>query len=1308
MNPPASGQVANTYNSAGEISKQVITTGSTNEEQDFAYASNSTVANGTQTTVTSYPSGIGGTSTTTTYVYSNGVEVSETNGTGATTSTYRDPATLDAKGFSDADGNYSATSFQNYAAPGGTPISSANVTSTTDGAGNTTQTEYTPANLPWCSVDAADYANGTRCPTTEPTSPPTPGTYQGYTLDIYNSANELTYSTDPLGNTTAYAYTSPYPGEAGGLNYCTVDPVDYAKGVICPAYAAPHVVGTATKDFDLNGDALSSTDAVGNTTYYDYGSLNPGLPTETIDPDGTQTVDSYNAQGETLTQVVTNSSGSYSATTQYAYDSSGRKWCEVDASEYASGVTCPASEPTTPPTGTPGYTDTIYNSDGQVISTTNPIGGTTQHAYDGNGNQYCTVSPSNYVSGSRCPTSLPLTTPTIGSDDYQGATIDTFDADNRVIQTTNPIGGITLLAYDANGNPTQTTVESNNATADPNVVTRYGYDADNRVTSTTQGYGSSTPATSLAAYDPNGNAFCTVSANSYAAGSLAYQCPSWQSGWIVAPPSPASLYSTSPTSTQANNVTATFANADGTQVQSTNPDTQTTLAAVDADQRTYCTSDPVNVSSWLTANPSGSYPYLCPTTPPTTAPTSTTGYSTTIYDADGHTLSSTDKVGDTTAYTYDSSGHTLTTTDPRGKVTTNCYYGQSGTGQCAAAAPVGGGSPDDLYSTTTPATSTDPSGETTTMTYYPGDATHATTTPAGTTTDSYDANEDLTGVDYSGTASGYTTSSNQSFTFNPDGTRHTMVDATGTTTYFYDDNGDIYEVQLAATSGSGLANSVVSYGYFSTGVRSYVEYPTVGSTEIEASYTYDALGNMATVTDGLGNQVAFSHDRDGNLTSQDNSVILNPSETSSTTYSYDNADESTQATSSILCGGTAGSLIQSFSGTGGSRNADGQVTKDSESYTGSCAGPGSYQRDYSYDQAGRVVYQGTVAQGASPNNVAYDSSGDPTTISSHDGSGNFDTYTQAFDSAGEIQSQTPISGSQGVTATYTDDTLGAQTQAVAGSTTTSFGYNQSGQMTSTSQGNSSAAYNYTGDGLEGSASSNTSTVWTPPSAIDSTRAIKAISCTSASFCVAVGASGYATTYNGTSWSTPVSADSTRTLDAVSCTSATFCAAVDTSGYTVTYNGTTWSTPADTDGTRSLNAVKCVSASFCVAVGASGYASTYNGTSWSAASDVDSTRSMDAVSCASASFCMAVDTSGYAAKYTGSWAAATDADSTRSINAVDCVNATFCIAVGASGFASTFNGTTWSSLDVDSTRTLTAVSCPPSAVVSPGSSRRHLS
>jgi RHS repeat-associated protein len=545
--------------------------------------------------------------------------------------------------------------------------------------------------------------------------------------------------------------------------------------------------------------------------------------------------------------------------------------------------------------------------------------------------------------------------------------------------------------------------------------------------------------------------------------------------------------------------------------------------------------------------------------------------------------------------------------------------------------------------------------------------------------------------------SSYATPTNLGYTYNVDGTVHTMSDATGTTTYGYDALGDVTSQALAASGGSGFANTTTSYAYFTTGALSTLTYPAyAGSSDPAVGYAYNSTGELISSTDWLSNVVTYAYDADGNQTSQDNNVSTgNPSGTSSTAFGYDAADNNSYAVSTInqVCGGSE-TLTQWFAGGAyGLRNADGQLTYYYTHYAGSCSGQSDIERNYSYDQAGDLIFQGASGQGSSPNNFAYDASGDPTTISSHDGSGSFDTYSQTFDAAGEDTGQSPISGSSGVSSTYTYDTLGDQIKDVS-TTTDTYGFNATGQMSSVTTPSGTVNYLYDGDGVEaGTSTTGTATSqWTDPTDIDSTRAIDAETCTTATFCVAVGASGYATTYNGTTWSTPVDADSTRTMDAVSCTSSTFCVAVDTSGDATDFNGTTWSTPVDIDSTRSVNAVSCVSTTFCVAVGASGYAAIYTGT-WATSSDIDSTRTMDALSCTSSTFCEAVDTSGDATKYTGSWAASTDIDSTRSVNTISCTSSTFCVAAGASGYAAVYTGTWAASSDVDSTRAIKDVACP---------------
>jgi len=188
--------------------------------------------------------------------------------------------------------------------------------------------------------------------------------------------------------------------------------------------------------------------------------------------------------------------------------------------------------------------------------------------------------------------------------------------------------------------------------------------------------------------------------------------------------------------------------------------------------------------------------------------------------------------------------------------------------------------------------------------------------------------------------------------------------------------------------------------------------------------------------------------------------------------------------------------------------------------------------------------------------------------------------------------------------------------------------------------------------------------------------LDSVSCTSTTFCMAVGQ--YAEfpppsnpanqtlieEWNGTSWSivpspSPSQLGPNKTLpgqvgnylNGVSCTSPSFCMAV---GYDIPssgdetlieeWNGSTWSLVASPDptGLDFLDSVSCTSPTFCVAVGndypnGSAYENLierWNGTSWSVISVPDTGSNtedaLNGVSCTSETFCMAAG-----------WAYATD-------------------------------------------------------------------
>jgi hypothetical protein len=232
----------------------------------------------------------------------------------------------------------------------------------------------------------------------------------------------------------------------------------------------------------------------------------------------------------------------------------------------------------------------------------------------------------------------------------------------------------------------------------------------------------------------------------------------------------------------------------------------------------------------------------------------------------------------------------------------------------------------------------------------------------------------------------------------------------------------------------------------------------------------------------------------------------------------------------------------------------------------------------------------------------------------------------------------------------------------------------------------------------------------------------AVSCTSASFCIAVGnaetSSGALSVvverWNGSTWalqSAPSPAGAY--LEGVSCTSTTDCEAVggDNAGSLAEHwNGSTWATQTIPGG--GMSAVSCTSSSYCEAVGGES-AEHWNGSNW-AAQTISTPAESDftSISCSSSSACTAVGTTfipssetyhGLAERWNGStWTSQTFAlvgEDTEPFG-VSCGSATSCVAVGyyyttkaSFPLAEYWNGSTWTSQTAaNSAAALYGVSC----------------
>ncbi|MBS1886226.1 MAG: hypothetical protein JSU06_03470 [Actinobacteria bacterium] len=162
--------------------------------------------------------------------------------------------------------------------------------------------------------------------------------------------------------------------------------------------------------------------------------------------------------------------------------------------------------------------------------------------------------------------------------------------------------------------------------------------------------------------------------------------------------------------------------------------------------------------------------------------------------------------------------------------------------------------------------------------------------------------------------------------------------------------------------------------------------------------------------------------------------------------------------------------------------------------------------------------------------------------------------------------------------------------------------------------------------------------------------LSGISCTSAGFCMAVGSGRLegstsvpeqpvAERWNGTGWTVerppiPPGANPTAALADVSCTSTTWCEAVGNYrgpegvgvGYAEHWNGSNWTTEA-VPHTATLNGISCLTQGSCQAVGEAASKARLTAGGWQEEPDVHPSGRFEDVSCSSTTACMAVGSGG---------------------------------------------------------------------------------
>ena len=219
--------------------------------------------------------------------------------------------------------------------------------------------------------------------------------------------------------------------------------------------------------------------------------------------------------------------------------------------------------------------------------------------------------------------------------------------------------------------------------------------------------------------------------------------------------------------------------------------------------------------------------------------------------------------------------------------------------------------------------------------------------------------------------------------------------------------------------------------------------------------------------------------------------------------------------------------------------------------------------------------------------------------------------------------------------------------------------------------------------LPSSGAVSASLSWSAPLLVDSfAGGLSAVSCASASFCAAVGATGpgrvgVAVMWNGRSWSRPVAIHHGE-VSHVSCPTAVFCLAGTPDGTALEWDGRSWSQTAErirwpnpNDG---ITGVSCASARFCVAPDEDGDMRVWNGASWS----VEFKESAHSISCPTSSFCMGVDFNGRAIRWNGrTFTPPQTIDRGEDLAAVSCPSTAFCLALASGDTWLTWDGRRWS-------------------------------
>ena len=813
----------------------------------------------------------------------------------------------------------------------------------------------------------------------------------------YDGSHRLTQTTDPNSKTVSVAYdsaervatitrpdntTETYTAyqERGWTNSGTSGS-PAAATLLAEARASQTDANSHTTDQrpDWNGQGLTNeaTDPDGNVTTHDRDSN--GLATITIDrlnrisqylydangnvtkltyPDGNIEQWAYNGFAEPTSYTNT-----LSKTTNYTYDGNGNLTVVQDPLNNRTTMTYTGDgKVATVKDANSKVTSYQYDSQDRLTTVTNPDSSTKLIAYDSKGNQATVTDERNDTTtfsydalNRKTGMTDALTNRTTSTYDASGnltvvqaplsrTTTYAYDAMNRVTTVTDPLSHSTVTSYDSGGNLKTVT--------DPlSRVTTFAYDAENRRTVVTDPLSHSTTTT----YDAEGQVL-TVTDPLSRVTTTAYDVRGWKAA-VTDPLGKTTTYTYTATGKSAT-VSEFFGVGSTVLASYTYDDDDRLIAEQDAlNHVTTSTYDGVGNKTSVTDVNNNTTTYVYDSRNRLTTVTDPLSHSTVYgYDSGGNRTTVTDPLSHTTTTQYDALNRATTVTDARGDVTASVF--DAAGRNTVVVDPNGNRTTFGYDAADRLTTMTDPLSHSATYSYdNANQKTDQTDRDGRRTTFAYDSGGRKTGETWVGASPSETIT----YTYDADNELTGVNDANATLTFTYDSGGN----QLtAATSGPGTGQPSVTLtsGYDPTHNRTSL-IDNLSSAGI-TTFAYDSEFRLTTITTSYGGssgpQVVFGFDS-GNRVTLESRTIGGSGTAVATSFSYDNADRLTTITGQVTGGAALATYVYGYDN--GNRVTSEKNTEGTVSYTYDAANEltgasGSRAETYTYDSGGNRTMTG--------------------------------------------------------------------------------------------------------------------------------------------------------------------------------------------------------------------------------------------------------------------------------------------------------------------------------------------------------------